>query len=197
MRYISVVANLKLTTYGGDVKYSFGPNGVLVIGDPTSDSGATNIINETQSSPVLATELQILDSTKSNLERFGLNRTFFKAPPLTPGTDTASALVLYDVLNGHVTYNGVTYRAGQRFRGVSGVTAVSTSDGGTFALAIPDEYRLDECDASGVQQGEFAKQWLHTGQEGTGYYDITNGQGYTSNVVGYTLQSLTVPPNQV
>jgi len=94
-------------------------------------------------------------------------RTFFEAPALTPGTDAAVVGAYYEVIKGSCTYNGVTYKKGKIFLAVTGVTAVSTTDSGLFALS---PYPLMNVGDSFLDE-EFKIKLLQTGNESTGYWE--------------------------
>lgn len=136
MRYISQFADLVLYRKNGSAAHQF-ENGVLTIGDATLNT-AGNVIDAAQAAE--ATDIQQPYSTGSNLQKAGLDQTFFEAPPITPGAATVTLDKRYKVLSGAVTYNGVSYSPGENFTGVTGVTASSTSNGGIFALDIPYEF---------------------------------------------------------
>jgi len=86
---------------------------------------------------------------------------------LTPGTDAAVVGAYYEVIKGSCTYNGVTYKKGKIFLAVTGVTAVSTTDGGLFALS---PYPLMNVGDSFLDE-EFKIKLLQTGNESTGYWE--------------------------
>lgn len=182
-------------------EYKFGPQGILNLGLLTTNSGAGNYIN----ADVLGADdsLQVLSldlkgATTISVERVGqgslsgLNDTgasltnvsdgyvgkFFKAPPVASGTQTSAlADIWYEVLSGLVSYNGTTYRQGQRFvtDGSARTTASGTYDGttasGYYALTIPPEL-INGCEAFRTEQ--FALNSLKKGDEPADYWNWDN-----------------------
>lgn len=193
MRYVSHILDLPLVTYGGEQKYKFN-GGVLVVGDPTLNSDAADKIDATQTSPVKETELQVLyDAGSTDLEKVGLNKLFWEAPPITPGTSTVTAGKYYEVIKGKVRYNGVDYKVGQKFWGVTGVADSSDpyETSGRFAYAVPPEYAKDGCCNGRTERFKLAH--LEHGQEAKSYYDIDKESGYTPWDIGSTLLTLDAP----
>ncbi len=139
MRYVSPYQRLALYTNDGRRRHQF-ENGELIVGDPAGASGV-NIIDATQSAPPLATELQVVSPAGSNdLEKVGLNTLFWAAPPLTPADALAAVEdTVYEVLQGPVTYDGVVYQRGERFK-VDGTATAFTGTGAVVALAVPAPY---------------------------------------------------------
>lgn len=152
MRYITHIPNLVLYNNDGTVAERFGVDGVLKKGTLTTDAGAGNSIDPTNIMKVYETDLDgntvttieiVGQGSLDGLSETGVSvaagvnpyRLFFKAPPITGGTALSDAVERYIVIDGTVTYNGKTYKAGQIFETESGVTA--TSGTGTFAAYLP------------------------------------------------------------
>jgi hypothetical protein len=98
---------------------------------------------------------------------WSLSRTFFEAPAITPGATTVVVGAYYEVIKGTVVYNGVTYKKGKIFLGVTGQTTTSTTDGGLFALSV---YPLLNNKDTFLDE-EFKIKLLQTGNESTGYWE--------------------------
>jgi hypothetical protein len=141
MRYISHIHELALITKPANVtpalddpnpvaKYRFYA-GELIVGDPTTNSGAGNAID--------ATDLYVLYPSGSNdLEKAGLGKIFFEAPYIAASSATLTAGKAYIVLKGQVTWNGGTYGEGEFFRVNTGDPTSVTEDvpGSIIALDI-------------------------------------------------------------
>lgn len=188
MRYITHHDTLVLSSVDGKLKYRFGADGVLDLG-----TGVT--ITQPSASPSNSDLPFIWDTDLSGLatgylERVGqgslttttlgtaltklgdgFNRAFFEAPVINSGTATSAVVgVKYKVLTGTITYNSVSYTAGQTFKVVTGQTA--TSGGGTYALTIPDALEDKTAD---FRTEAFKIAHLNDGTEATGYYDYKTG----------------------
>ncbi len=112
MRYISHYKRLVLISKEQNVSppindtnpvglYQF-YNGELIVGDPTA-TGAGNEID--------GSKLMVLFPNGANdLEKAGLGKIFFEAPPLDPTTVTTAGK--YRVLSGDVVLDGKTYHEG-------------------------------------------------------------------------------------
>ena len=197
MRYITHMPSLLLYNRAGDMPYRFGQFGVL-------DLGTGNTIDATAKPSDLPNELQLVfttdldGNTGTRVEMAGqgtldgvtataatipltdgYNRYFFEAPAITPGVTTvvATADVYYEVLNGHVTYDGVEYAAREVFISDGTVTTTSTSDAGTFALTIPKDLQAY---ADQFRDYNFAIKHLGDRDEATGYYNFETGADTSS-----------------
>lgn len=184
-RYITHISNLKLINEKGEVIYNFGLEGELIIGDPTSFTGAANKIDPDKIVKIYETDLlggttQIIEikgqgslnkknDAGADLPKLetGYRGKFFKAPPITPGSNTVAAIqgIRYKVLKGTVTYKSVTYKQNDVF--VSDGTTTATSGTGRFALYLP-KFLTDECCDDSTEHFKIKK--LMHGDESTAYW---------------------------
>ena len=200
MRYITQHSNLVLYRDNGDYAYRFGPQGVLVVGSASTDTGSGNAIDADLNATYPAQQLQRVYDTDlggnltnclemcgmgslvsvdaegndlSSLEA-GYNRIFFEAPVITPGATTIPAIagIYYEVLSGTVTYDSVDYTVGQTIVSDGTTTTTSTSDSGTFALMIPPAM-VDEVDE--FLDEHYKIKNLKTGNEASDYFNWDNG----------------------
>lgn len=194
MRYITQHSNLVLYTKGGDAKYRFGPQGVLVVGAATCtstkidpDATGADLMRKYDTDLLGATTISIemvgqgsLDkkndsgSALTNLED-GYRGFFFKAPPITSPSATdipATAGIWYRVLTGQVCYAATWYAVGDEFE--SDGTNRPTTGTGTFALTIPPEITKN-CDP--FRDELFKVKHLKNGDEALNYWKWTDG-GY-------------------
>lgn len=169
MRYISEAKSLRLIRNNGEIAYSFF-NGVLIVGTPTG-TGPTEIIDAAANADPALSLQHPFPNGANDLERAGLNTTFFAAPPISPGATTVTADIRYEVISGTVVYDGTTYRTGQVFVGTA-VTDTSTTDGGLFALALPTPY-FDPGETDGNRAEFFRIAILGSGDEMD--YDLNQG----------------------
>lgn len=148
MRYKSKYARLALRNDVGTAVYQF-ENGVLIVGNPALNT-AGNVIDETL--------VQELYPSGTGVQKAGLDKLFWEAPPIAVGAATVPAAgVWYEVISGAVEYDGQTYYKGHRFLSTATtLTADHTGyTGSQFAIAEPLPYyvsdRLDEQDESFVK----------------------------------------------
>lgn len=178
MRYKSKSLNLALFEKSGVRKHQF-YNGVLIVGSPTTNSGAGNYIDATAQTddkktlmPQYATDLA--GATTNKLQMAGLGeisatdlskeRMFVEAPELSTGSTAvpATAGLWYEVLRGKVTYKGVEYSAGEMFVTDGSIRAVTGT--GKFAIT----YAPDGCCQN--RKEAFKMAHLQFGDEVTGYH---------------------------
>lgn len=176
----------------GELVYVFGPDGVLLVGSPTTASGAGNYIDAATHAGDTSLDINLpyptdLDgNTVTRLEMAGLGtltlvtktsaslaslalgyRIFFEAPVLAYNAGVpATAGIYYKVLSGAVTYNGTTYTQNQEFVTTGGVTTTSGT-AGTFALCIPPALK-NECSPFRTEQ--FKIKVLKDGTESNSYW---------------------------
>lgn len=195
-RWITHQSNLTLFNQDGSMAYRFGDQGVLIVGDPTTRTGSANDIDsalkptdpDKQLMRVYDTDLLgaqtvcdemcgegslvSLDTTGADLPSLitGYERDYFYAPILsTTGAVESVAGIKYEVLTGSVTYESVTYNAGDVFYTVDGGTMSDCS--GTYALAIPS-YLDKRCDPFYTEN--FRIKILKNGDEPDAYWDFEN-----------------------
>lgn len=195
MRYISKNPELVLLLTNGKEAFEF-KNGVLVVGDPTTATGAGNFIDpaktytfpESDSTTFTLMEVfptDLAGATTAKIEMcgqgsladplgapIGLRGYFFEAPVLT-GTSAsvpAKKNIEYVVLTGTVTYNGVTYKVGEHF--VTDGTVTATTGTGTFALIFPE----NTWDVN--TKALFKERHMITGLEARDYWIPTRDGGY-------------------
>jgi hypothetical protein len=159
MRYISKIPSHLLYRNSGYVGYEF-ENGELIIGDPLTNVGVGNSIN---AAPIINNyegTLQVLyPNEATDIERIGLNRTFWEAPPILSGAGTIAAGTRYQVIKGETIYDGVTYHQQETFIGKTGVT--TTSGSGEYSLGIPSPYANEK-------PAQFYQEWFKIVHLGTG-----------------------------
>lgn len=195
MRYISKNPELVLILTNGKEAFEF-KNGVLVVGDPTTNVGAGNFIDPAQTytfpetGTATFTLMQVFPTdlagaTTNAIEMcgqgsladplgnpLGLRGYFFEAPVLT-GTSAsvpAKKNIEYVVLTGTVIYNSTIYTVGDHFI-TDGVTTATTGTG-TFALVYPEIHW--EVDTTAL----FKERHLITGREARAYWVPTRDGGY-------------------
>lgn len=196
MRYISQFDNAVIYDGNGAVKHKF-ERGVLVVGDPTTGTGAGNFIDATTQT-VAADTLQrvytkdLAGNTNNFIEMVGQGALdgfdhtpaalspkekgyrgfFFEAPKVAAGSATYVVGQRWQVLSGGVvTYNNTGYTVNQVFMIVSGVTTVTT-DSGYVALYLPQDL-VNACEA--FRDCEFKIKNLKVGDEVNGYWDWHTG----------------------
>lgn len=157
--YYSHLGQLRLLRKDGVAAYQF-DNGVLIVGDQTTESGASNLID-----PNLAatdgTALQPLyPSAATDEEKVGKGYTFWRTHAFT----NATAIVVgqyYRVVSGTVVHATVTYHQGERFK----ATATSFTGSGLLRDDLSASYyspnELNEREES------FRKAHLGQGDEAT------------------------------
>jgi hypothetical protein len=198
MRYKSLKGdNLVLYKNNGKIAYKF-KNGVLTVGLNNCRTGTGNYIvsaPQTESDNNLqrffATDLagattqclemcgcgtlNCVDLGGSAVTTFNIGKrgSFAEAPVISTGATTTSAYgnIWYEVLSGTVTYNGVAYTKGQKFKTVAGTTTTSGTNA-TFALTTPPDMNNFEKEAYAITQ-------LALGDESTNYWLPADG-GYTA-----------------
>lgn len=211
MRYISKHGTTTLLTKEGKIgtdptngtEYLFSPQGVLIVGLPTTDSGAGNYINAADLSLDTAlmkkyptdlkgaTTISIEMVGQGSLSGFdnsgaaltnltdGYRGIFFKAPSVASGTAvTTYENVWYEVLTGLVSYGGTTYGRGEKFATADAVTATAsgTRDGVTTAGTYAltlPPAIINGCEAFRAEH--FKIKNMKKGDEATGYYDWVDG----------------------
>ena len=161
MRYISNNSRLALYTTNGNIAHQFN-QGVLIVGSPTTGTGAGNSIDPTtvywdggKLMEVFPADLAGVTTAKIEMmgqgsladplgASIGLRGYFFESPILTATTASVPAKegIHYKVSQGTVTYAGVTYKAGQIFT-TDGTTTATTSTGKFFIIPPPNSMESD------------------------------------------------------
>lgn len=198
MQYKSQRSNAIIFTNQGKIKAKF-YHGKYIIGSLTTATGAGNYIDGAVQSDtslnvqrIYTTDLDgntasciemcgqgtlngitAAGNTLTTLEE-GFRGWFFPCPRLTGTTNSvpAKAGIVYEVVDGTVTYDGTTYSAGEQFTTDGSTTA--TTGSGHFELVIPDDL---ENRYNGFLTEAFRITHLGQPDEMSGYY--TYGQyGY-------------------
>lgn len=164
MRYISKYPRMTLLRNSGFPAYEF-EQGYIIVGKPTLNDvaggnaiAAAPIINNFEGSMQL-----LFPDGATDLERVGLGRIFWEAPPIASGSGTIAANTRYEVISGETIYDGTTYRQGEVFVGRTGVTA--TSGVGEYALAVPGAHEV--IGATQYYNEAFKQNHLLEGDEAT------------------------------
>lgn len=102
---------------------------------------------------------------------------YYESPYLSVGATSVPALrgLVYKVLNGTVTYNGIAYTVMQEFTTNGTVTATTGTTGAKFAITIPPAMKAREMDN---RDAMFREKHLLTGNEATGYHSWTALGGF-------------------
>lgn len=194
-RYITHIKNLKLMNKKGEIKYNFGHEGVLVVGDATTFTGDANKIDPTNLLTIFATDLKggttlsvelvgqgslnglADDGTAISPYYKGYRGIFFKAAITSTGAGTVSSTagIRYKVLTGTVTYAGKDYKTNEIF--VSNGSDTATSGDGKFALYLPTALTNECCED---QKEHFKIKKLMQGDESTGYW-YADDSGFIPN----------------
>lgn len=179
MRYISPIHRHTILRNDGSTAYQF-ERGELVVGDPTLGTAgnvivAAPIVNNYEGS------VQILVATGANdLEKAGLNRFFWEAPPLATGAGTVTVGERYEVVTGTVTHNSITYKQ----RDIFVATVTATSGTGKFSASIPVEYA--SIDLNQFYNEHFKLKTLLRGDEAS--FSIQGPDSITAQPLDYVLQ---------
>jgi len=189
-RYISQHDKLMLlNTFNGDLIHLF-DQGILIVGDPTTNGGAANVIDPTSLPHLFATDLDG-SGTAHDLEHVGLGSLngkdyggtslakmaygyrgkFFMANPVVAGTETILAGQRWQVTSGSVTYGGVAYSRGDVVETTYGTNFVNVSSG-RVAPYLPLDL-VNACNA--FREEEYKIKNLKVGDEVNGYWDWNTG----------------------
>lgn len=197
MRYITHRDTLVLFEKRGKPRHTFGPFGVLIVGDNSCTVAGYRIDAElrpsaptTELMPMFPNDLAGAQASCPEVCGLGTLTTtrvggaataslavgrrglFFEAPVIATTTNLPNvAGIYYEVLSGTAIYNSVTYTKGEQFVSEGGgVIAVTGS--GTYALCIPPALakKADEFLAE-----NFKIKHLKLGDESSSYFDWNAG----------------------
>ena len=184
MRYISYFDELTLHQRNGNAKHKFF-QAELIVGDPTTKTGAGNFIDTAVNATDPGLELMPIypnAATRDAICGMGtLNPIvigeFYEAPYLSVGATSVPAVagLYYKVIQGTVTYKSVTYGIGQEFITDGTVQVTTGSANAKFAITMPPSVKERYMDNRAAM---FREKNLFTGNEATGYHSWTALGGY-------------------